>query len=26
MDYKIALGAKIYERQDFLKHWFNTTI
>ncbi len=26
MDYKIALGAKIYERQDFLKHWFNATI
>ena len=23
MDYKIALGAKIHERQSFLKHWFN---
>jgi Leu/Phe-tRNA-protein transferase len=26
MDYKIALGAKIYEREDFLKHWFNATL
>jgi Leu/Phe-tRNA-protein transferase len=23
MDYKMALGAKIYERKDFLKRWFS---
>ena len=23
MDYKIALGAKVYEREDFLIRWFD---
>jgi len=26
MDYKIALGAKIYKRQIFLKRWFKETV
>ena len=26
MDYKLALGAKIYERQAFLKRWFETIL
>ena len=26
MTYKLALGAKIYERQDFLKRWFSATL
>jgi len=25
MDYKFALGAKVYERPDFLKRWFEAT-
>jgi Leu/Phe-tRNA-protein transferase len=25
MDYKMALGAKVYEREDFLKQWFEAT-